>query len=75
MSRSIFGWDLPPGCTHQQIDEYFGGDDVDHYTKSLECVEATEECARDEKRQELLMQALIHAILYVGDTVREVYEK
>ena len=24
MSRSIFGWDLPPGCTHKMIDEQFG---------------------------------------------------
>ncbi len=25
---SIFGWDLPPGCTQQQIDEAFGGDRI-----------------------------------------------
>ena len=24
MSRSIFGWDLPPGCTHRMIDEAAG---------------------------------------------------
>ena len=23
---SIFGWDLPPGCTQQQIDEALGGE-------------------------------------------------
>lgn len=26
MSRSIFGWDLPPGCTHRQIEEAAGFD-------------------------------------------------
>ena len=25
MSRSVFGWDLPPGCTQRHIDEAFGG--------------------------------------------------
>lgn len=24
MSRSIFGWDLPPGCTMKDIDDAFG---------------------------------------------------
>jgi hypothetical protein len=24
MSRSPFGWDLPPGCTQRHIDEAFG---------------------------------------------------
>ena len=24
MSRSIFGWDLPPGCTTRHIDEAYG---------------------------------------------------
>jgi hypothetical protein len=27
MSRNVFGWDLPPGCTHKMIDEAFGGPD------------------------------------------------
>jgi len=26
VSRRIFGWDLPPGCTHRQIEEQYGGD-------------------------------------------------
>ncbi len=26
MVRSIFGWDLPPGCTHRMIDEAMGVD-------------------------------------------------
>jgi hypothetical protein len=25
MPRSIFGWDLPPGCTQRDIDEAAGG--------------------------------------------------
>ena len=29
MSRHIFGWDLPPGCTNADIDRAFGGDDVE----------------------------------------------
>ena len=24
--RSVFGWDLPPGCTQRHIDEAAGGD-------------------------------------------------
>ena len=24
MSRNVFGWDLPPGCTQRHIDEAFG---------------------------------------------------
>jgi hypothetical protein len=28
MSRSIFGWDLPPGCTQRHIDEAFGGPEI-----------------------------------------------
>jgi DnaJ-class molecular chaperone len=24
MSRNNFGWDLPPGCSHRDIDEAFG---------------------------------------------------
>lgn len=27
MSRNVFGWDLPPGCTQRMIDEAFGGPD------------------------------------------------
>ena len=27
MSRNVFGWDLPPGCTQRHIDEAFGGPD------------------------------------------------
>jgi hypothetical protein len=26
MSRSVFGWDLPPGCTQRHIDEACGSD-------------------------------------------------
>jgi hypothetical protein len=26
MSRSIFGWDLPPGCSHRDIERAMGGD-------------------------------------------------
>ena len=28
MSRSTFGWDLPPGCTNRHIEEAFGCDMV-----------------------------------------------
>jgi len=28
MARSIFGWDLPPGCTQRHIDEAFGGPEI-----------------------------------------------
>ncbi len=24
---SVFGWDLPPGCSHSDIDRYYGWDD------------------------------------------------
>lgn len=27
MTRSIFGWDLPPGCSIRDIEEAFGGED------------------------------------------------
>lgn len=27
MSRSVFGWDLPPGCSQRMIDDAFGGPD------------------------------------------------
>ena len=26
MSRSVFGWDLPPGCTMRDIERAAGGD-------------------------------------------------
>lgn len=29
MSRGIFGWDLPPGCSHRQIEDGMGGDQRD----------------------------------------------
>jgi hypothetical protein len=28
MSRSVFGWDLPPGCTQRHIDEAAGAYDI-----------------------------------------------
>ena len=28
MTRSVFGWSLPPGCTQRHIDEAFGGEAV-----------------------------------------------
>ena len=27
MSSKVFGWDLPPGCTHADIERHFGGPD------------------------------------------------
>lgn len=26
MPRSIFGWDLPPGCSHRDVERAMGGD-------------------------------------------------
>lgn len=33
MPRSIFGWDLPPGCTMRDIEDACGGDD-DHASET-----------------------------------------
>ena len=45
MSRSVFGWDLPPGCTNADIDRAAGGDsppccddcEVDSCSEPEEC--------------------------------------
>lgn len=39
MTRSVFGWDLPPGCTQRMIDEAFGGEGPCEC-----CGRAAEEC-------------------------------
>lgn len=37
-----FGWDLPPGCTHADIDRAMGGDDVE----CPDCDGENKECKR-----------------------------
>ena len=43
MSRSIFGWDLPPGVTQRMIDEAYGPDEPPW------CAECAEENCDPEK--------------------------
>jgi hypothetical protein len=35
MSRSIFGWDLPPGCTAQDIENHFGGGEMEEIEEAF----------------------------------------
>lgn len=43
MARSVFGWDLPPGCTQRMIDDQCGDDGVTALQdKILELLEAAD---------------------------------
>lgn len=35
MPNSVFGWDLPPGCTQRDIDNAFGGPDPSELQENI----------------------------------------
>ncbi len=50
MSKLDFGWELPPGVTHQMIEDAVGGDDEDPYC--IDCNTDTTDMKDDFKCKE-----------------------
>lgn len=47
MSRSIFGWDLPPGCSIGDIERHFGGGDPSPESEKVYELLENAECDQD----------------------------
>jgi hypothetical protein len=47
MSRSPFGWDLPPGCAHKMIDDACGADNVTELQENEPDPDTADDAKRD----------------------------